>query len=235
MKYSGEIVYIFAFDLAYDMKRERIPGLLGQPVRDYLVEPDKRSPKQMFFYRPQMVTLPEQIHNVRQKDVLVKRSIKLFNVGAISIQIRIPFEAEELSELVAWHNIDLDGVSLEATVRSLVEDVLQEIRPFCIKPVTGLGQSENYTVFCIKRLPQNGQAAAEQWLMENRRQVAALLAEEQNAADLAEQIQWMTENRDACIEMGKNAHAEFEAKYTASRNFEMLMDIYHMTIARNNG
>ena len=69
-------------------------------------------------------------------------------------------------------------------------------------------------------------------IVEHRK--TGLLFEPGDAADLAEQIRWMTENRDACMEMGKNAHAEFEAKYTASRNFEVLMDIYRMTIARNN-
>src|SRR3990167_8719301 len=53
-----------------------------------------------------------------------------------------------------------------------------------------------------------------------------LLLEPGNAEDLALEMKWMIENEDACIEMGRNARREFEAKYTAERNFEMLMGIY---------
>jgi len=40
----------------------------------------------------------------------------------------------------------------------------------------------------------------------------------------------MIENEDACIEMGRNARREFESKYTAERNFEMLMGIYEKVL-----
>lgn len=187
LKDSGEVVYIFAFDLAYDMRREQITQLLGQPFKEYLIEPDKRSPKQLFFYRPQMVELPVKMRKVADRTVAVRTSIKLFNVGAVSIQIRIPFELGDLMDLVKFHNINIDGRNLEAEARDLAQAVLDEIRPFCIRPVSSLGQSENYTAFCIKKLSQAKQLSAEAWFMENRRQVAALLTEEQNAADLAEQ------------------------------------------------
>ena len=187
MNCSGEIVYIFAFDLAYDMKRERITTLLGQPVKEYLIEPDKRSPKQLFFYRPQMVELPLQTRKVGEKSVAVRTSVKIFNVGAVSIRIRVPFEADDLSDLVKFHSISIDGRNPESHARELAQEVLSEIRPFLIRPAKTIGQSENYTVFCIKELPETKKSSAEKWFIENRRQAAALLAEEQNAADLAEQ------------------------------------------------
>jgi len=52
-----------------------------------------------------------------------------------------------------------------------------------------------------------------------------------DSADLAEKMRWMMENEDACIEMGRNARTEFENKYTADQNFDILMNIYRMTIA----
>ena len=57
-------------------------------------------------------------------------------------------------------------------------------------------------------------------------QKTGLLFEPGNPKDLALKMKWMIENEDACIEMGRNARREFEAKYTAERNFEMLMGIY---------
>lgn len=46
------------------------------------------------------------------------------------------------------------------------------------------------------------------------------------AGDLAEKILWAWEHPQAMCRMGKAARAEYEQKYTASRNHEMLMNIY---------
>jgi len=55
-----------------------------------------------------------------------------------------------------------------------------------------------------------------------------LLFEPGNPDDLAAKVRWLVENENAIIRMGKAARAEFQAKYTAERNYEMLMDIYEM-------
>jgi glycosyltransferase involved in cell wall biosynthesis len=57
-----------------------------------------------------------------------------------------------------------------------------------------------------------------------------LLFEPGNADDLASKIKWMLENEHACIEMGKNARKVFKEKYTAEKNFEILMKIYQKVI-----
>ena len=57
-----------------------------------------------------------------------------------------------------------------------------------------------------------------------------LLFEPGNPEDLAVKMKWMTENEDACLEMGKNARKVFEEKYTAERNFDILMRIYQKVL-----
>ena len=57
-RHCGEVVYIYAFDVAYDTARKPIRELLGQPVAQFVVDASKRSPRQLFFYKPQMVRLP---------------------------------------------------------------------------------------------------------------------------------------------------------------------------------
>lgn len=51
--------------------------------------------------------------------------------------------------------------------------------------------------------------------------------------DLAEKIDWMVYNEDECRRMGKNARAEFEEKYSTSKNFEILMGIYKQATENN--
>src|SRR5687767_15928684 len=57
-RYVGEVVYMYAFDVAYEMTRHPVRELLGQPVAEYVFDASKRNPRHLFFYRPQMVRLP---------------------------------------------------------------------------------------------------------------------------------------------------------------------------------
>ena len=66
-----------------------------------------------------------------------------------------------------------------------------------------------------------------------RNSSTGLLFKAGDSADLAAKMHWMTENTEACMEIGKKARAEFEGKYTAGRNFDMLMDIYRKANASN--
>lgn len=61
-----------------------------------------------------------------------------------------------------------------------------------------------------------------------------LLFEPGNANDLAEKVKWLCENEDEIIRMGKNARAEFEAKYTAERNYQLLIGIYKKAMELNS-
>jgi glycosyltransferase involved in cell wall biosynthesis len=47
-----------------------------------------------------------------------------------------------------------------------------------------------------------------------------------NAADLAEKLDWAWEHAARLRVMGKEARQEYETKYTAAKNYPILMDIY---------
>src|SRR5947208_9476836 len=103
--YQGEVVYIYAFDVAYEMVRRPVPELLGQPVAQFVVDASKRSPRQLFFYRPQMIRLPPLERLTSRGVVRLERQVKLLPVGAISITVRVPFVVADLGELVAYHDL----------------------------------------------------------------------------------------------------------------------------------
>jgi glycosyltransferase involved in cell wall biosynthesis len=52
-----------------------------------------------------------------------------------------------------------------------------------------------------------------------------------DAEDLAAKVRWAWMHPEEMEIMGRNARAEYEAKYTANRNYEMLIDIYRDAIA----
>jgi glycosyltransferase involved in cell wall biosynthesis len=51
-----------------------------------------------------------------------------------------------------------------------------------------------------------------------------------DAGDLAKKVEWAWAHPEEMLEMGRNARAEYEAKYTAERNYKMLLDIYQQVI-----
>jgi glycosyltransferase involved in cell wall biosynthesis len=60
--------------------------------------------------------------------------------------------------------------------------------------------------------------------------ITGLHFEAGNAKDLAEKVQWMYDHPEECKQMGLNARKVFEQKYTADKNYEILMDIYQEAI-----
>src|SRR5262245_34515161 len=128
--YTGEVVYIYAFDVAYEMLRRPLRELLGQPVAQFVVDTSKRSPRHLFFYRPQMVRLPPVERIGPRGPVRIERVIKLLPVGAISITIRVPFEVDHVEELVAYHDLQFSNGSIHEEVRHLAEEVRAELASY---------------------------------------------------------------------------------------------------------
>jgi hypothetical protein len=180
-RYVGEVVYMYAFDVAYEMTRHPVRELLGQPVAQYVVDSSKRNPRHLFFYRPQMVRLPAQERLGPHGPVRIEFAVKLLPVGAISITVRVPFAVQHVEDLVVYHDLQFSNGSLSEEVRRLAEEVRRELHPFYIRAVKQVPEEEAYTVFCIDApvLDRDGvPQIAENWLKGHRRQVAALLTQE---------------------------------------------------------
>ena len=188
--YTGEVVYIYAFDVAYDMTRQPIRELLGQSVAQFAVDASKRNPKQLFFYKPQMVRLPPMERIGPYGPVRVERAIKLLPVGAISITVRVPFAVNHVEDLVVFHDLQFSNGALHDEMRRLAEEAVAELKSFYVRPHPQLIEEEAYTVFCVASplLTQDGaRISAESWFQSHRRQVAALLTQEADMERLSKQ------------------------------------------------
>lgn len=189
-RYAGEVVFIYAFDVAYDMSRRPVNELLGQPVAQFVVDASKRSPRHLFFYRPQMVRLPALERFGPGGPLRVERIVKLLPVGAISITMRVPFSVDRIEDLVGYHDLQFSNGSLHDEVRRLAEEIRAELGPYCLRPVQQLAEEEAYTVFCIDSPladSPSGRTNTESWWRANRRAVASLLTQEPEIDHLSKQ------------------------------------------------
>jgi len=51
-----------------------------------------------------------------------------------------------------------------------------------------------------------------------------------DADDLARKVEWAWTHPNEMRDMGRNARSEYETKYTAERNYTMLVDVYQQAI-----
>src|SRR5437879_13566718 len=51
--------------------------------------------------------------------------------------------------------------------------------------------------------------------------------------DLAEKVQWAWSHVRETLSMGKECRAEYEARYTAQKNYQTLINVYRRTITRS--
>src|SRR6266568_6162034 len=189
-EYTGEVVYIYAFDLAYETTRQPVRELLGQPVAQFVVDASKRSPRHLFFYRPQMVRLPPLERIGPRGPLRLERVVKLLPVGAVSITVSVPFEVARIEDLVAYHDLQFSNGALHHEVRHLAEDVCRELSPYLVRPIVQFAEEEAYTVFCVEsplRTSEGTPLSAEDWLNAHRREVASLLTQEPDIDHLSKQ------------------------------------------------
>jgi len=189
-RYSGEVVFMYAFDVAYEMTRQPVEVLLGQKTEPFTLGASKRSPRHVFFYKPQMVKLPDIERVGPRGPIKLERVVKLLPVGAISVTVSVPFAVDRLEDLVVFHDLQLDTGSLANEVRQLAEDIRRELDPYYIRPVPKLMEEEAYTVFCMESPLTTSEGlpmTAENWLHAHRRQVAALLSQESDVRHLSRQ------------------------------------------------
>lgn len=186
--YTGHVVYIFGFDVAWELKRESLQTILGQPVAQFKIDLSRRAPRQDFFHSAKMVRMPALERLGPDGPVRVEIDVKLLPVGALSITARVPFRVARLEDLVAFHDLRFStGETILQEVYRIAEDICRDIQGALVKPVERLSDEEAYTVFCLDTLPQHTGASwsTELWLQQNRRVVAALLTQETDPNELS--------------------------------------------------
>jgi glycosyltransferase involved in cell wall biosynthesis len=60
--------------------------------------------------------------------------------------------------------------------------------------------------------------------------ITGLTFEAGNVEDLASKVRWASTHPNEMRRMGENARREYEAKFTPTRNYQMLMEIYQQAL-----
>jgi len=187
----GEIVWFFAYDVAFEADLSKVrTALAGAPAYR---RPGRyrKAPENVSLYSPLALELPEceppagGLPEGTRPLGPVRPTVKIFAVGAVSVGVRMSFEAASLEELAPYRNLTDDPDSpVRRLARQTAADVVARAAPGLDRPTDGLDRGETYTVLCITEADglENGTRA---WIDFRRSQVAAFLLGEDSAESLS--------------------------------------------------
>lgn len=198
---QGVVVYLFAFDVANEVQTEKVAKVLGHSPVPFTVRTDHRFPRDITLYAPLAVELPPLRFSEGDRPVGVL--VRVYEVGVVTVALRVDFTVGNLEELYAYHRPTLhDRRSLEAAARELCGHVREDIRHALLMPGPPT-EPEAYTVFCLHDL--GDELDTGDWLERERRTVAGLLAENDPRTISEEQVgeslrqRWSFEKSDLVV------------------------------------
>ena len=199
---KGEVVYLYAFDVANEIITPRVQEILSEKPFPFEIRMDRTLPKDMPLYKPLAIEpspLSAPLHGAP-----VRRLIRIYDVGVVTVMLRVAFEVGALADLMPFHNPKLEnGLTLDTVAMKLCAEVCDGLRELMVGRTEFPPPPEAYTVFCLTDLA--GVNDVNRWLGDQRHAVAGLLTET-TASQLSEaqvgevlRIQRSFENTDLAV------------------------------------
>ena len=119
---KGEVVYLYAFDVANEIITSRVQEILSEKPFPFEIRMDRTLPKDMPLYKPLAIEphpLPAQLCGAP-----VRLLIRIYDVGVVTVMLRVTFEAGALADLMPFHNPKLEnGETLDAVALKVCAEV----------------------------------------------------------------------------------------------------------------
>lgn len=170
---KGEVVYLYAFDVADEIATTNIRDILATKPFHFEIRSDAPFPKDVPLYRPLAIEPRELPALLTGRPV--RPLIRVYEIGVISIVLRVAVDFDDLGQLRAFHKPVLENrQTLDEVARELCADVCKSLQDVLIQPSLP-SEPEAYTVFCLTDV--GGSRPVDQWVVENRRPIAGVLTE----------------------------------------------------------
>jgi hypothetical protein len=179
---KGEAVYLYAFDVSNEIITPRVREILSEKPFPFEIRKDRTLPKDMPLYKPLAIEPPPL--STHLQGFPVRLLVRIYDVGVVTVMMRVEFEASRLSELLPMHNPKLEnGESLDSVAEKLRDQVCESLKDSIVGPTEFPAPPEAYTVFCLTEIAHV--TDVNEWIGRERSNVAGLLTETA-AAQLSE-------------------------------------------------
>src|ERR1035437_1556794 len=104
---KGEVVYLYAFDVANEIITPRVQEILSEKPFPFEIRMDRTLPKDMPLYKPLAIEprpLPATLFGTP-----VRLLIRVYDVGVVTVMMRVAFEMNALEDLMPFHNPKLEN------------------------------------------------------------------------------------------------------------------------------
>jgi hypothetical protein len=173
----GTVLYLYAFDVANEIRTAEVREVLSERPTAFRLRPTTGLPLDVRVYEPLLISTAAEQTLSSLGQVELAATIKVFDIGALSIAYQVPFTVASLQELVPFHRLEVAGRSLSEHADALCDRLAAELRPYMEQPSATRSPAEPYTVFCLSAI-RPLEDSLEAWAQRRREEIAALLAEE---------------------------------------------------------
>ena len=165
---------MYAFDVANEIKTSRVHEILSEKPFPFEIRKDRTLPKDAPLYKPLAIEPRPPLEQMNGAPL--RLLIRLYDVGVVTVMMRVPFANTPLDGLLGFHNPRLEnGVSLDEVAATYCTKVCESLKDSMVERAPTLPSPEAYTVFCLTDL--GGEADANVWIDQHRTEVAGLLTE----------------------------------------------------------
>jgi hypothetical protein len=181
----GEVVYYFVYDLGARVSLDRVQRLLNEVPEFSAVSVQKAAPRYVELPRPLVARFAPMEMETPIGVLRVEATAKVFDIGAVSIQFRVPFSEPGLSDLQKYLNLQVALAGEKLTMHQFAASFFRPIRDglkgSLVEPYNVRSEPETYTVVCVKE----GDFTPKELMKEHRARLAALISNEPRADKLS--------------------------------------------------
>src|SRR4030095_16620739 len=171
---KGEVVYLYAFDVADEIRTEGIGEILSKKPTPFEIRQDPNLPKDLPYYRP--LSFDPKRDSWKRNGIPLKTLVRVYDVGVVSIGISVPFEDASLQDLNPYQHPVLDNQEpLDQAALKLCGEVVENLRNYLVRGMTKVDIPEAYTIFTLTQIA--GVEDVGTWAEAHRREIAGLLLE----------------------------------------------------------
>lgn len=169
----GEVVYLHAFDVANEIIHARVKDIMTGTKVPFEIRTDHTLPKDIPLYKPLAVESTPYAAAIPQ--LQIRPTIHIYEVGVLSVVMRVTFAVEGLPALLPFHRLRLEnGQTLGQAARALCMETCKSLKDAMVQ-CAPLPEPEAYTAFCLTEI-DTSQPLGE-WMNARRNEIAELLSE----------------------------------------------------------
>lgn len=182
----GEVVAYFIYDLGARVGLDKVKRVLDEVPEFPATLVQKAAPRYVELPRPLVVRLDPRTVETTIGPLRLEVHARIYDLGAVSLQLRIPFQEQGLSDLHKYLNLQVateagEKLTLREYAQRLYDPIRDGLQEALVEAYNVQVEPEDYTVIAVTE----ADFTPKELLKDHRARLAALLSNEPRADKLS--------------------------------------------------